>query len=171
MGWDRMKRDGMGWDGIRWDGVGIGDVPLPRQGSAPAAGGLGDPVGNRKPLYHAAPGRVRERGVPDPSLLRASARVSRRTPQTGRPSPAIGSERGARQAGMLPPVEGGRPRAISGLLLADEVLAPSAGRMTRRMPIRPPLPKRGGCPGEARGAPQRDASGSALLRRGSETLG
>ena len=123
MGWDGMGWDGTGCNGMGWGHKGLADEPLPRQGSAPAAGGLGDPVGNRKPLYHAAPGRVRERGVPDPSLLRASARVSRRTPQTGRPSPAIGSERGARQAGMLPPVEGGRPRAISGLLLTDEVLA------------------------------------------------
>ena len=98
----------MGWDGMGWDGMGIGDVPLPRQGSAPAAGGLGDPVGNRKPLYHAAPGRVRDH--PDPARLRASTRVSRRTPQTGRPSPAISSDEVHRQAGMLCPVDGGLPR-------------------------------------------------------------
>ena len=38
--------------------------PLTRQGTAPAAGGLGDPVGSRKPLYRkAAPDEVRERGT------------------------------------------------------------------------------------------------------------
>ena len=38
--------------------------PLTRQGTAPAAGGLGDPVGSRKPSYQqAAPGEVRQRGM------------------------------------------------------------------------------------------------------------
>ena len=51
-----------------------------------------------------------QNAFPDPSLQRAPTRVSRRTPQTGRPSPATSSDEVHRQAGMLCPGDGGQPR-------------------------------------------------------------
>lgn len=71
MGWDGMSRDGMSWDGMGWDGGCIVGLSLPSISQDH------QPKGETEAP---CPGKLRQRGVPAPTLPPESLRA----PQQGR---------------------------------------------------------------------------------------